>query len=148
MLDHLRGYVKQHNNKPDDKASVADRLNERDYRKVDDDLLVDLEHRLDGVQILAYRLIALPSVEISGVCGNGNAENGSDGIRAEKSEKANEVKGDTERKFTSDNRRYLNIRFQIFLVLGEGEIGNAGNVADDYLIIQRSGEIGVYREAK
>ena len=111
MLDHLRGYVKQHNNKPDDKTSIANRLNEWNHRQVDDDLLVDLKHRILRVQILAYRLIALPSVEISGVCGNGNAENGSDGIRAEKSEKANEVKGDTERKFTCDNRRYLDIRF-------------------------------------
>ncbi len=62
MLDHLRGYVEQHNNKPDNKASVTDGLNKWDHGKVDDNLLVDLEHRLRGGKILAYRLIMILSI--------------------------------------------------------------------------------------
>lgn len=111
MPDHLRGYVEQHNNKPEDKTGITDGLNEWDHGKVDDDLLVDLKHRFLRVQILAYGLIAYPLIEVFGVGGNGNAENGSDGIRAEQTEKAHKIERNAERKFTCDNRRYLDIRF-------------------------------------
>lgn len=131
--------MEQENDEPDDKASVTDRLNERDHRKVDNDLLVDLEHRVIGIKVISDGLIALPRIEVVGVGGNGNAENGRDGIGAEQTEKPHKVKGNTEREFACYYGRHFNIGFNVLHVIRERKIGNTGNIADDDLIGKRSG---------